>query len=261
MAFVGIRELSRDTSRVIREFEESGEPLIVTREGKPIGALMPVTEGQVQDIVMATAPEFRPGPRVAGELPESQSLEEYAAEQGVYIDEPAALATDEAPAFEESNEIASENGDLSELVASAIESEMRPVLTTLKEPYAAWVITTARKALVPLNSEALGGIKGPPLGPGEIRCVADLTAGLYGQEFRKHLESTLWEEPTLEGVQEAGESAARTVRFFNQSVTRDPELSFGAFLAAFRGLASVREPEVEVGDGEENAEAEADAVG
>src|SRR6185436_17879250 len=108
MAVIGIRQLSRETSRVIKEFEESGEPVIVTREGKPIGALMPLSETQLQDLVLATASEFRPrGERSR----QTRLLREAAAER--HIDLPPVPAEHEESAiegteFKELREIATE---------------------------------------------------------------------------------------------------------------------------------------------------------
>lgn len=85
---VGIRELSRDTSRIIKEFERTGEPVIVTREGQPIGALVAVDRRRLEDLVLATAPEFVDRRRRADEEVrdgETRSLQALAAERGIEL--------------------------------------------------------------------------------------------------------------------------------------------------------------------------------
>src|SRR5437763_1772531 len=84
MAIVGIRELSRDTSRVIKRFEETGEPVIVTREGRPIGALVSIDQRQVEDLILATAPELSGGDR-AQEDGEEHSATEVARAIGAQV--------------------------------------------------------------------------------------------------------------------------------------------------------------------------------
>src|SRR5262245_35326666 len=85
MATVGIRELSRETSRVIKQFEETGEPLIITRENRPIGVLQAVDSSQLEDLVLATAPEFQESSqrtREAVEAGTTRSLDDLADERG-----------------------------------------------------------------------------------------------------------------------------------------------------------------------------------
>lgn len=56
---IAIRDLQRNTSRVVDEVVESGRPLVVTRNGQPAIALMPIEE--LEDLVLAM-------PEVAGDL-------------------------------------------------------------------------------------------------------------------------------------------------------------------------------------------------
>jgi prevent-host-death family protein len=58
MALVGIRDLNRDTKGVIETLEETREPVILTRRGKPIAAIMPLDQRGINDLVISTAPEF-----------------------------------------------------------------------------------------------------------------------------------------------------------------------------------------------------------
>jgi prevent-host-death family protein len=59
MPVIGIRELSRETASVIEGLVESGEPVVVTKQGKPVAALTTVDPSQAQDLVLSLAPEIR----------------------------------------------------------------------------------------------------------------------------------------------------------------------------------------------------------
>ena len=39
MPVIGIRQLSREASGVINELEDSGEPVVVTKQGRPVATL------------------------------------------------------------------------------------------------------------------------------------------------------------------------------------------------------------------------------
>lgn len=58
MVIVGIRELVRNASKIIQEIETTGQPVIVTRHGRPVAALWPIDEEALEDFVLARAPEF-----------------------------------------------------------------------------------------------------------------------------------------------------------------------------------------------------------
>lgn len=58
MPVVGLRELSRDTRDVIEKLETTKEPVVVTRHGKPIAALTPISEEDAASYALALAPEF-----------------------------------------------------------------------------------------------------------------------------------------------------------------------------------------------------------
>ena len=55
---VSVRELSQDTSGVLRKLEESGEPLLITRYGRFIGALVPLSHSRVEQEVLGDLDEF-----------------------------------------------------------------------------------------------------------------------------------------------------------------------------------------------------------
>lgn len=54
----GIRDLARQTSQVVDEVEKTGKPALITRHGKPVAALVPVDESELEDWILANAPEF-----------------------------------------------------------------------------------------------------------------------------------------------------------------------------------------------------------
>ena len=58
MPTIGIRELSNNTSSVVEEVSRSGRPMLVTKNGKPVAALVAVDEEALLDYVLATSPEY-----------------------------------------------------------------------------------------------------------------------------------------------------------------------------------------------------------
>ncbi len=58
MPVVNIRELARETSRVVSQVAATGRPALITRGGKPVAALMPVDAQDLEDWVLANHPNF-----------------------------------------------------------------------------------------------------------------------------------------------------------------------------------------------------------
>lgn len=58
MEIVGIRDLSRRTRELVEEAERTGQPILVTRRGRPAVVLYAVSEDDLEDFVLANAPEF-----------------------------------------------------------------------------------------------------------------------------------------------------------------------------------------------------------
>lgn len=58
MPTIGIRELSNNTSSVVEEVSRSGRPMLVTKNGKPVAALIAVDEEALLDYVLATSPDY-----------------------------------------------------------------------------------------------------------------------------------------------------------------------------------------------------------
>ena len=58
MTTVSIRDLSRRTSQVIDEVIRTGRPAIITRHGRPVTAMVALDPDELEDFVLARAPEF-----------------------------------------------------------------------------------------------------------------------------------------------------------------------------------------------------------
>jgi prevent-host-death family protein len=58
MDTIGVRDLSRHPADVIDEVERTGRPVLVTRRGRPAVALVAVNPEELEDFILANAPEF-----------------------------------------------------------------------------------------------------------------------------------------------------------------------------------------------------------
>lgn len=58
MAVVNVRELARNTSKVISEVAKSKRATLVTRNGHPVAVVVPVDPDAFEDWIMANTPEF-----------------------------------------------------------------------------------------------------------------------------------------------------------------------------------------------------------
>ncbi|MGD1032895.1 MAG: type II toxin-antitoxin system Phd/YefM family antitoxin [Candidatus Dormibacteria bacterium] len=56
MATVTLRELARNTASVIQGVQSSGRPALVTRNGRPVAALLPIDETALEDWLLGQAP-------------------------------------------------------------------------------------------------------------------------------------------------------------------------------------------------------------
>ena len=65
MGTIGIRDLSRNASRVIDEVSSTGSPMIVTKHGRPVAAVVAVDADDLEDFVLANAPEYAADRRAA----------------------------------------------------------------------------------------------------------------------------------------------------------------------------------------------------
>ena len=79
MPSIGIRELGRSLSAVVREIRETGEPTVVTDRGRPVVLMLPIDEAQLEDFVLANAHAFVSGMQAADDelaAGQTQSLQE-----------------------------------------------------------------------------------------------------------------------------------------------------------------------------------------
>jgi prevent-host-death family protein len=58
MATVTLRELARNTASVIQGVQSSGRPALVTRNGRPVAALLPIDEAALEDWLLGKAPDI-----------------------------------------------------------------------------------------------------------------------------------------------------------------------------------------------------------
>jgi len=62
---IGIRDLARNASQVIDQVSSTGNPMIVTKHGRPVAAVVAVDPDALEDFVLATAPEYVAARRAA----------------------------------------------------------------------------------------------------------------------------------------------------------------------------------------------------
>jgi prevent-host-death family protein len=61
MSAIGVRDLGRNPSKVLDELAEGRRPILVTRRGRPVAVLVPIDPDEVEDQILAYAPEFVAG--------------------------------------------------------------------------------------------------------------------------------------------------------------------------------------------------------
>lgn len=65
MAVLGIRAFSRKVSSFVEHVEATGEPIVLTRHGRPAAALIPLNADSFEDFVIAHVPEYGAAMRAA----------------------------------------------------------------------------------------------------------------------------------------------------------------------------------------------------
>jgi prevent-host-death family protein len=271
MAVVGIRQLSRDTSRVIKEFEETGEPVILTREGRPIGALVAVDQDQLQDLVLATAPGFRERhgqAKAEFESGEARPLAEAARERGIDL----SSAEAQVGLAEEGDEVEGEEGEVAGELWDAyrratVEVELRPLASALDTQFADRIFSDASEEIETLDDEvliAMGEAEGNHPAELEIRELSDevrelteLNAALYSRYFRHKLIGQLGRTDAARAIDVSRRDAARTIRLMKARLISNPQvetgdISLGQYVASLRELAG----EDETDEGESVAPSE-----
>jgi prevent-host-death family protein len=84
VATVGIRELADRASAVVSKVESTGEPAFITRRGRPVAVVLPISEDDLYDYVLSTAPEYvrdmREADKAIANLEYGRPLDEVLAE-------------------------------------------------------------------------------------------------------------------------------------------------------------------------------------
>lgn len=65
MPTVNARDLARRTADILDDVEKTGRPALVVRNGRPVAALVAIDEAELEDFVLASAPEYARGMREA----------------------------------------------------------------------------------------------------------------------------------------------------------------------------------------------------
>lgn len=58
MATVSIRELGQNASGVISDVAKNGRPIVVTKHGAPVAAVIAINPDELEDLVLSKAPQF-----------------------------------------------------------------------------------------------------------------------------------------------------------------------------------------------------------
>jgi prevent-host-death family protein len=67
MAAVNVRELARNTSKVIGDVARRKRPTIITRGGRPVAAVVPIDADALEEWILSNSPQFAEGIRRADE--------------------------------------------------------------------------------------------------------------------------------------------------------------------------------------------------
>jgi prevent-host-death family protein len=228
MPAVGMRELSRETRKVVEQLESDGEPILIVRHGKPVAALVAVDGERVDELLLASAPQFVQERREADSAltegrtrPMSEVLAEMEAAEG------SEAEAAEGPAEEELLTV----GDLGKGVAWTI------------DPKDLWSDYSERLAMA---SEGVLDAPGARPDPEVVEKIQSLNADLLSS----------WTVMMLD-------SALAKVRRVNQNVaelaSEEGEFSMERFLEMLQGVTAaerIAHLEPEGGEGEVPSEIE-----
>ncbi len=65
MSTIGVRDLAKRASAIINDIEQSKEPALVTRRGRPVVYMLPVDSEEFEDFALSQAPQFVAGMKMA----------------------------------------------------------------------------------------------------------------------------------------------------------------------------------------------------
>lgn len=72
LSVIGSRTLQRETKDVLDRIQDSGEPVVIFRHGRPAAALVPIDETQARALALASSPEIRARRTEAAKQPPSE---------------------------------------------------------------------------------------------------------------------------------------------------------------------------------------------
>ncbi len=61
MSTIGVRDLAKHASAIISDIEQTREPALITRRGRPVAYMLAVDSEEFEDFVLTHAPEFVEG--------------------------------------------------------------------------------------------------------------------------------------------------------------------------------------------------------
>lgn len=67
MQTVGVRDLVNSGSKILDQLQDDGQPVVVTKRGRPIAVLSAIDQDAFYDFVLEQAPEFVAGRKAADE--------------------------------------------------------------------------------------------------------------------------------------------------------------------------------------------------
>jgi len=102
MSLIGSRTLHRNTKDILDHLQQTGEPVVVMRYGRPAAALVPIDEQEATTLLLASSPALRERRAARAEFPDSESIPFAVA--GREIDDTPSAETDEAAAADVSEE-------------------------------------------------------------------------------------------------------------------------------------------------------------
>ncbi len=75
MSTIGIRELAKNASAIVSNIEQTREPALITRRGRPVAYMLAVNSKEFEDFLLTHAPEFIEGMATAnGELAAGETV-------------------------------------------------------------------------------------------------------------------------------------------------------------------------------------------
>ena len=101
---IGSRTLHRQTKEILDRVEQTGEPVVILRYGRPAAALVPIDEEHAKTLVLASAPELRER-RATQAAASGTASTPFAVAERELADEPAPRQAEVTAMAEETNRL------------------------------------------------------------------------------------------------------------------------------------------------------------